>query len=119
MSGSSRPWFRGPVTGAALLAALAGLAPLLQPSFAGVLVASAAVGLGAGVYETLLNAAVPEREPATAVGLVVGAGSVGGFVVPWAAGALGDRLGAPALLAALALLGAGIALAARAPRAAR
>jgi nitrate/nitrite transporter NarK len=61
---------------------------------------------------------VPERR-ATAVGIVVGMGSVGGFVVPFSVGELGDRFGAPALLAALALLGGGIALAARERRSLR
>jgi uncharacterized membrane protein len=48
------------------------------------------------------------------VGIVVGAGSLGGFLVPWAAGALGDRFGTPAALALLALLALAIAAAPRA-----
>jgi fucose permease len=74
-----------------------------------------ALGVVFPVVVVLAGNAVPNRR-ATAVGFVVGMGSVGGFVVPWAAGVLGDRLGAPALLAALALLGGSIALAARTPR---
>jgi len=77
-----------------------------------------ATGLAFGVVfpvvVVLAGDAVPERR-ATAVGLVVGMGSVGGFVVPFSVGALGDRFGAPVLLAALAGLGGSIALAARAP----
>jgi hypothetical protein len=49
----------------------------------------------------------------------VGAGSLGGFLVPWAVGALGDRLGTPAVLAALAGLALVIALAPRRIAAAR
>ena len=59
--------------------------------------------------------AAPARR-ATAVGLVVAAGSFGGFAVPWAAGALGDRFGTPASLGALGALALAIALAAREPR---
>jgi hypothetical protein len=46
----------------------------------------------------------------------VGAGALGGFAVPWLAGALGDVLGAPAAVGALALPAAAIALAAPPPR---
>ncbi len=76
-------------------------------------------GLALGVVFPLLvtfaGEALPARR-ATAVGLVVGAGSFGGFAVPWAVGALGDRFGTHAALGALAALALTIALAAREPR---
>jgi hypothetical protein len=50
------------------------------------------------------------------VGLVVGAGSLGGFALPWLAGALGDRIGARGAVAALALAAAAVALGAGRPR---
>jgi fucose permease len=77
-----------------------------------------ALGVVFPVVVVLAGNAVPERR-ATAVGIVVGIGSVGGFVVPFSVGELGDRFGAPALLAALTLLGGGIALAARERRSPR
>jgi fucose permease len=40
--------------------------------------------------------------PGTAAGLAAGAGSVGGFVVPWVTGAIGDRWGIVAAFASLA-----------------
>jgi fucose permease len=79
----------------------------------------AAAGLGLGVVFPLLvlfaGDAAPERR-ATAVGVVVAAGSFGGFAVPWAAGALADRFGTGASLGLLAALALGIALAAREPQ---
>jgi len=81
-----------------------------------------AAGLALGVVFPLLvlfaGDAAPARR-ATAVGIVVAAGSLGGFAVPWAAGALGDRFGTAASLGMLAALALGIAVAARAPRAQR
>ncbi len=81
-----------------------------------------ATGLALGVVFPLLvlfaGDAWPERR-ATAVGLAVGAGSLGGFCVPWLAGALGDRLGPGAAVGSLAALALVIALAARARRASR
>ena len=76
-----------------------------------------AAGLALGVVFPLLVIFAGEAAPlrrATAVGIVVGAGSLGGFLVPWAAGALGDRFGTPAALALLALLALAIAAAPRA-----
>lgn len=81
--------------------------------------AFAAAGLALGVVFPLVvafaGAAAPER-PAAAVGVVVGAGALGGFVLPWLTGVLGDRLGPRAAVAALALAGAAVALAPRRPR---
>ena len=78
-----------------------------------------AAGLGLGVVFPLLvvfaGDAAPQRR-GTAVGIVVAAGAFGGFAVPWAAGALGDRFGTGASLGLLAALALGIALAAREPR---
>lgn len=81
-----------------------------------------AVGLALGVVFPLLVVFAAEAAPgrrATAIGIVVGAGSLGGFVVPSAAGALGDRYGTPAVLALLAGLALTIALAPRRPVATR
>ncbi len=78
-----------------------------------------ATGLALGVVFPLLVLFAGEAWPtrrASAVGLVVGAGSLGGFAVPWLAGALGDRLGAAGAVGSLAALSLGIAAAARAPR---
>jgi fucose permease len=81
-----------------------------------------ATGVSLGVVFPLLvwfaGEAWPERR-ASAVGLVVGAGSLGGFAVPWLAGEVGDRLGPAAGVACLAVLALGIAAAARAPAASR
>lgn len=103
--------------GAGALALAAGaLAPLPPEALFG------AAGLALGVVFPLLvlfaGDAAPRRR-ATAVGVVVAAGSLGGFAVPWAAGALGDRFGTGASLGLLAALALGIALAARAPLAPR
>jgi fucose permease len=101
------------LAGAAGAVALAGGAAL--PSVAPELVFGAA-GLALGVVFPLVvalaGAAVPERR-ATAVGLVVGVGSLGGFALPWLAGALGDRVGARGAVGALALGAAAVAFAAR------
>jgi fucose permease len=81
-----------------------------------------AAGLALGVVFPLLVSFAGEAAPlrrATAVGIVVGAGSLGGFLVPWAAGALGDRFGTPAVLALLAVLALAIAAAPRATARAR
>jgi fucose permease len=81
-----------------------------------------AAGVALGVVFPLVvafaGAAAPERR-ATAVGLVVGAGSLGGFALPWLAGALGDRVGAQAAVGVLALAAAAIALSAGRSREAR
>jgi fucose permease len=98
----------------ALALALGAFAPGAAPELV-----FGAAGLALGVVfplvVTLAGAAVPERR-ATAVGLVVGAGSLGGFALPWLAGALGDRIGARGAVAALALAAAAVALGAGRPR---
>ncbi len=92
------------------LAGLAGAVALVAAAFGRGLAPEAtflAVGLALGVVfpvlVTLAGEAWPGRR-ATAVGLVVGAGSLGGLVVPWAAGAIGDRLGPAAAVVSLAVL---------------
>lgn len=87
-----RPLFAG----AAALAALASLALPALPTFAGALAATAGIGLGAGLYETLLNAAVPERRPEAAAGRLS---------LLHASATLGAALGAPALGALAAASG--------------
>jgi fucose permease len=104
------------LTGALVLAAGAlARAPLPELLFL-------ATGLALGVVFPLLvlfaGDAWPERR-ASAVGLVVGAGALGGFAVPWAAGEIGDRLGPAASVGSLAALAFAIALAARVPGASR
>jgi fucose permease len=97
------------LVGAAALGAAAfgrGLAPEV-----GFLAVGLALGIVFPVLVTLAGEAWPTRR-ATAVGLVVGAGSLGGFAVPWAAGAIGDRLGPAAAVASLASLALLIAAAA-------
>ena len=74
--------------------------------------AGLALGVVFPLLVTLAGEAAPKRR-ATAVGIVVGAGSLGGFVVPWGAGALGDRFGTPATLGLLAVLALVIAAAPR------
>jgi fucose permease len=81
-----------------------------------------AAGLALGVVFPLLVLFAGDAWPgrrASAVGLVVGAGSLGGFAVPWLVGEVGDRLGAAGAVGSLAALALGIAAAARAPRASR
>ena len=81
-----------------------------------------ATGLALGVVFPLLVLFAGDAWPgrrASAVGLVVGAGSLGGLAVPWLAGEIGDRLGAAAAVGALAALALLIAAAARAPGASR
>jgi len=77
-----------------------------------------ATGLALGVVFPLLvlfaGDAWPERR-ASAAGLVVGAGSLGGLVVPWLAGGIGDRLGPVAAVGSLAALALVVVAAARAP----
>ena len=77
-----------------------------------------ATGLALGLVFPLLvlfaGNAWPARR-ASAVGLVVGAGALGGFVVPWLAGEVGDRLGPPAAVGGLAVLALTIVAAARVP----
>jgi fucose permease len=99
--------------GAGALALAAGAVLPLPPE-----ASLGAAGLGLGVVFPLLVSFAGDAAPAsraTAVGVVVAAGSLGGFLVPWAAGALGDRFGTGASLALLAALALAIALAAREP----
>jgi MFS family permease len=66
----------------------------------------AAVGLVLGFVFPVMIALAAERFPearGTATGLVAGAAALGGFVLPWVHGALGDRGGAHAALASLAV----------------
>ena len=102
------------VLAAGALAPAAGAGTALPPEALFV-----AAGLALGVVFPLLvlfaGDATPARR-ATAVGIVVAAGAFGGFAVPWAAGAIGDRFGTGASLGLLAALAVGIALAAREPR---
>jgi fucose permease len=64
-----------------------------------------AAGLALGCVYPLAIGLAAQRFPearGTATGLTAGAGALGGFAVPWLHGALGDRFGAPAAVAALA-----------------
>ncbi len=79
----------------------------------------ASVGVALGLVFPLMIALAGERfrdARATAIGLVAGAGALGGFALPWLHGALGDRAGVTAALASLALWSLVIAAAARAAR---
>jgi len=101
--------FQGLVA-AALVAGGAGFAVRAIEVWTGVL------GLVLSVVFPLLVAFTTERFSArrgTAVGLVVGAGSLGGFAVPWLTGGLGDAVGARWAVASLSLWCALAALAAR------
>ena len=65
-----------------------------------------ATGLALGCVYPLAVAIVGERFPdarGTAAGLTAGAGALGGFVVPWLHGAIGDRFGVSTAVASLAL----------------
>jgi nitrate/nitrite transporter NarK len=70
-----------------------------------------ALGFVFPVMIALAAARFPEAR-GSAVGLVAGAGALGGFAVPWLHGALGDRLGLAAALLWLAPWCAAVALAA-------
>jgi fucose permease len=77
--------------------------------------ATFAAGLALGAVYPVMIAIAGRRFPhasGTAAGLVAGAGALGGFTVPWVAGAVGDALGISAALLAIALFSAGITLAA-------
>jgi len=92
------------------LAALAGLSLAAGGSFAAALAATAGIGLGAGLYETLLNAAVPERAPATAaarLSLIHAGATLGAALGAPAVGALAQASG---FAAAYGALGAGFAV---------
>jgi fucose permease len=111
---------RPPRAGQLRLAGLAGALALGAGALARALpeLVFFATGLGLGVVFPLLvlfaGSAWPGRR-ASAVGLVVGAGALGGFAVPWLAGGVGDRLGPEAAVGSLAALALVIALAVRAP----
>jgi len=83
----------------------AGLGAALALGLPQVELVMAFVGLALGaVYPAMIGLA-GDRFPAasgTAAGIVAGAGAVGGFVLPWLAGALGDAFGLGAGLAAVA-----------------
>ncbi len=73
-----------------------------------------AAGLAMGGVFPIAIALAAQRFPharGTAAGLVAGAGSLGGFVVPWLTGALGDAAGVSAAIGSLALWSLLIALA--------
>jgi DHA1 family inner membrane transport protein len=79
----------------------------------------ASVGVALGLVFPLMIALAGElfRDArATAVGLVAGAGALGGFAIPWLHGAIGDRVGVAPALASLALWSVVIAATARAAR---
>jgi fucose permease len=85
-----------------------------------------AAGLALGCVYPLAIGLAAQRFPearGTATGLTAGAGALGGFAVPWLHGALGDRFGASAAVAALAfwslLVGAAALLLRRRPSAAQ
>ena len=119
--------WRGAVDARLLVASGVASAALLG---GGVLAGARALELLVGATGALLGFVFPvfvslttQRFPAargTATGIVTGAGAAGGFVVPWLAGAIGDRFGVAAAflsLAAWCLALAGCALAARRPKA--
>ena len=65
-----------------------------------------ATGIALGCVYPLTVALVGERFPEArgmATGLTAGAGALGGFVVPWLHGAIGDRFGVGAAVGSLAL----------------
>jgi fucose permease len=84
--------------------------------------ATGLAGLCLGAVYPVMMALTGRHFPAatgTATGLVAGAAALGGFCVPWLAGALGDATGIAAALASLAAVSLGIsaaALAIGAPR---
>ncbi len=79
----------------------------------------ASVGVALGIVFPLMIALAGERfrdARATAIGLVAGAGALGGFAIPWLHGAIGDRAGVAVALASLAFWSLVMAAAARAAR---
>jgi MFS family permease len=73
-----------------------------------------AAGLALGGVFPIVIALAAQRFPharGTAAGLAAGAGSLGGFTVPWLTGALGDAAGVSAAIGSLALWSLLIALA--------
>src|SRR5262249_44136428 len=108
---SRRPLFAG----AAALAALAALALPALPSYAGALAATAGIGLGAGLYETLLNAAVPQQRPSAAaarLSLLHACATLGAGAGAPLLGARARARGFAAIYLALGLAFAALALAA-------
>jgi DHA1 family inner membrane transport protein len=63
------------------------------------------------VYPLMISLAGRQfpNAPGTAAGLAAGAGAIGGFVVPWATGAIGDQWGIAVAVASLALWSIAIA----------
>ncbi|MGH0035964.1 MAG: MFS transporter [Myxococcota bacterium] len=108
---------RGP-TGPGALAVMgaAGAAVIglgVATGWPGVRLWALAVGLCLGGVFPLMVALAGLRAPhavGTATAVVIGTASLGGFVVPWLAGAIGDRVGAAGAVASLA--GASLAIAA-------
>jgi len=81
-----------------------------------------ASGLVLGGVFPLVVALTTQRFPharGTSIGLAIGVGSFGGFVVPWLTGALGDAVGIAAAVGSLAVWPAMIAVVAALPRRAR
>ncbi len=106
---SRRPLFAA----SAGIAALSGLALVAGGPFAGVLAATAGIGLGAGLYETLLNAAVPERAPESAaarLSLIHACATLGAGLGAPAVGVLAGARGFAAAYAALGAAFAAVAL---------
>lgn len=82
------------------------LAVGVAAGFTGVELLLACVGIALGGVFPLMVALAADAAPharGTATGLVAAAGAVGGFVVPWISGRVGDRDGVGAALATLAL----------------
>lgn len=100
-------------------AAIVGLGSFLSLGQVSATLFAAGVALGC-VYPLMITLAAQSFPHArgTAAGLAAGAGALGGFGVPWLAGALGDRAGVDAAIASMAgwcaLIGVA-ALAARGP----
>ena len=72
-----------------------------------------ATGLALGAVYPLMISLAGRRFPnarGTAAGMTAGAGAVGGFVIPWMSGALGDAVGIVAAIMSLALWSLLIAL---------
>lgn len=107
-----RPLGVGFLAGAGLAGAGCLLAGVVLPSLRIELV-MLAIGIAIGAVYPVMIALAGARFPeasGTAAGLVAGTGALGGFVVPWASGAIGDAAGLPVALASVALVIAGIGL---------
>ena len=97
-----------------LLLVAAGLDTGLPPE-AGFFAVGLALGCVYPVMITHAGLAMPHAR-GLAAGLAAGAGSLGGFLIPWTTGATGDAIGVVFAVASLALWSALIALAAGAAR---